>query len=231
VQGKIYNSTFYPSRFDITLHNELSYVQQPPTRIFFFCETAPPTGGETPIVDCRRVLGAMDAGLLDRFESRQIRYVKNMHGGKGFGKSWQDHFETDDRSVVEQYLREGGVEFEWLDNGTLRTSQVRPAVIAHPKTGQRVWFNQATLWHVSDLGDQGRVLVEKFTEAGLPTHAYFGDGSPIDETDLDAIRKLTWREAVVFPWQPGDLLMLDNILVAHGRKAYAGPRNILVAMS
>jgi alpha-ketoglutarate-dependent taurine dioxygenase len=231
ISDKVYNSTFYPARFDITLHNELSYAHKPPTRIFFFCETAPETGGETPIVDCRKVLARMDAVVRDRFLERGVRYVKNMHGGKGYGKSWQDHFETDDKAQVELYLREGGVEFEWLPDGSLRTSQNRPAAIDHPVTGEALWFNQATLWHVSDLGAEGKVLLRRLGEQALPTNAYYGDGSPIDAADLDAIRQLMWAESVQFPWQPGDLLMLDNILVAHGRRAYTGSRNILVAMS
>jgi alpha-ketoglutarate-dependent taurine dioxygenase len=231
VGNKIYNSTEYPARYDIVMHNELSYAHDPPQRIFFFCHTPPPHQGETPIVDCRRVLQLMDPDLRERFTRRQIRYVKNMHSGNGFGKSWQAHFETDDRSVVEDYLRRGCVDFEWLPDGSLRTSQVRPAVIEHPETGEPVWFNQATLWHTSNLGKEGRLLAQRTAEDRLPTNAYFGDGSPIPDSDLDAIRTLTWQEAVVFPWQQGDFLMLDNVLVAHGRRAYTGPRKILVAMS
>jgi alpha-ketoglutarate-dependent taurine dioxygenase len=41
-----------------------------------------------------------------------------------------------------------------------------------------------------------------------------------------------YREAAVcFAWQKGDLLMVDNMLVAHGRAPFTGPRRILVAMA
>jgi alpha-ketoglutarate-dependent taurine dioxygenase len=231
IGNKIYNSTDYPARFDIVMHNELSYAHEPPKRILFFCDTPPGYHGETPIVDCRRILDLMNPGLRERFAERQIRYVKYMHGGSGFGKSWQGHFETEDRAVVEDYLQRGAVDFEWLPDGGLRTSQVRPAIITHPDTGEEVWFNQATLWHVSNLGEEGRVLRQRTAVDRLPTNAYFGDGGTIPDEDLNEIRQLMWRESVVFPWQRSDLLVLDNILVAHGRRAYSGPRKILVAMA
>jgi alpha-ketoglutarate-dependent taurine dioxygenase len=32
-------------------------------------------------------------------------------------------------------------------------------------------------------------------------------------------------------WEAGDLLMLDNLLAAHGRRPFSGERRIAVAMS
>jgi alpha-ketoglutarate-dependent taurine dioxygenase len=232
VQGSVYTSTEYPAPEDITLHNELSYVSDPPERLFFFCETAPATGGETPIADCRRAYQLIAPALRDRFVERRVRYVKNMHGGMGFGgKSWQEHFETTDREAVEAYLTGSSVEFRWKPDGTLWTSQVRPAAITHPATGETVWFNQADLWHYTNLGKKGATLLRLVGEDGLPTNAYYGDGTPMEAAHLEAIRQLFWREATIFRWEAGDVLMLDNRLVAHGRRAYTGERRILVAMT
>ena len=231
VMANIYTSTEYPPDQKITLHNELSYVQTPPRRLFFFCEIAPGTGGETPIADCRRVYERIEPAMRSRFVERGIRYVKNMHGGKGFGKSWQDHFETSDRSAVEEHLAASGEEFRWKPDDTLWTSQKRPAVIEHPETGETIWFNQADLWHYTNLGSKGEALRRMVGEEELPTNAYYGDGTPIDAADLAAIREISWQEATVFPWIQGDLLILDNWLVSHGRKSFSGERKILVAMT
>lgn len=232
VGDNVYTSTEYPSQFSITLHNELSYVKEPPRRILFFCLSEPATGGETPIVDGRKAYGAMPASLRHKFETLGVLYVKNMHGdARGFGKSWMDHFETQDRAKVETYLETNGISFEWRSNGALRTMARRPGTLQHPRTGEMVWFNQAHLWHVSNFEPKHREqLVRLHGEENLPTHAYFGDGSPMDVSDLDVVRRVLWDCAVSFPWRQSDLLVADNILTMHGRNPFTGPRKILVAM-
>jgi hypothetical protein len=63
-----------------------------------------------------------------------------------------------------------------------------------------------------------------------PRNAYYGDGSPIEEGALEQIREIYTKEAVVFAWQKHDILLLDNMLAAHGRNPYRGARNIVVGM-
>ncbi|HBL15053.1 MAG TPA: taurine catabolism dioxygenase TauD [Cyanobacteria bacterium UBA11162] len=231
IHQQIYTSTEYPADQNITLHNELSYTSNPPRRLFFFCQIAPQEGGETPITDCRKVYDKMNLSRRDRFINKKVRYVKTMHNGKGFGKSWQQHFETSDPAKVEQYLQQSDVNFGWKENGTLVTSQVRPSVLQHPESGEMCWFNQADLWHYTNLGAIGDELVRLLGEENLPTNAYYGDGTPIQPEDLSAIRQLFWNEATLFTWHQGDVLILDNRLTAHGRKAFKGERRILVAMA
>lgn len=233
VSGKVYTSTEYPESYQISLHNELSFAHRWPGKIFFCCVVAPPHGGETPIVDCREVFRSLDPRIRDSFAARKVRYVSNAHGGEGIGKSWQDTFETGDRARVEEYLRSAGVEFRWGEDGSLHTSQVREAVISHPVTGETVWFNQAEQWHPStlDLKNRRAMAALGLKEEELPHYASFGDGSPLDPEDLEEIRALMRDKAVYFPWRQGDMLVCDNVLVAHGRNSFRGPRKILVAMA
>ncbi len=232
VSDNVYTSTEFPPQYTITPHNELSYSKSPPPRIIFYCNIAPGEGGETPIFDFRQVYSAMDHGLRERFEQAGVKYVKNMHGqDRGLGKSWMQHFETEDRGSVEDYLRENDIQFEWTADGTLKTWAIRPGTMRHPVTGEWHWFNQANLWHVSNVDERHRAqILARCGEDHLPTHAYYGDGDPIADEDLDRVREVMWENAVIFPWQQGDVLVLDNYLVAHGRMPYKGPRKILVAM-
>lgn len=231
VTAKVYTSTAYPARLEIPLHNELSYRRLWPRKLFFFCEQPPQQAGETSIADCRKILQAIDTDIVQRFAEKQVAYIQNLHDGWGFGKSWQQTFETEDRAVVEAHCNSNAIEYRWTENG-LWTRSICPGVIDHPVTAETVWFNQADLWHVSSRGpDYEQKMLKLFGEAALPSHATYGDGTPISTADLDKVRKAYRYTEVVNPWQQGDLLILDNVLAAHGRKAFEGPRRVLVAMA
>ncbi|HWX40369.1 MAG TPA: amino acid adenylation domain-containing protein [Blastocatellia bacterium] len=231
ISDKVYSSTEYPPEFFISLHNELSYAHKWPGRLLFYCAIAPLQGGETAIADCREVLRMLDPKIVTKFERLGVKYVRRLHAGGGVGLSWQSVFETPDRQAVEAYCREGSIDFEWEQDGSLRTSQVRPGLSTHPRTGARVWFNQADQWHPSNLGgDLSMALRSLSTEDSLPINAYYGDGSPLEPEVLDEVRSVFRRLTVAFPWQAGDVLQIDNMLVAHGRNPYSGPRKVLVAM-
>jgi alpha-ketoglutarate-dependent taurine dioxygenase len=231
VGRNLYTSTEYPPELTISMHNELSYADQWPARLLFYCQTAPATGGATPVVDGARWLLALPAVVRDAFADG-IRYTQNLHDGVGFGRSWQQTFETADRLAVEALLAAGSAQWKWLPDGTLRISRTRPATIRHPLTGDEVWFNQADQWHEAALDpDTAQALREVLGRDNLPQSVAFADGSPIPAEYVETIRDTGLAQAVDVDWHPGDLLLIDNIALAHGRRPFTGPRRVLVAMS
>lgn len=230
VSGKIYTSTEYPADQSIPFHNEMSYSRTWPRKLWFFCVTPSATGGETPIADSRRVYERIDAAVRDEFERRRVMYVRNY--GEHLDLPWQNVFQTADRAEVEAFCRAAGIEHEWRGGERLRTRQVCQATAVHPTTGERVWFNQAHLFHVSSLDPQlQRSLLAEYGEENLSRNTYFGDGGAIPIALFDEVRRAYAAESVSFPWQKGDLLMLDNMLVAHARAPYSGARKIVVGMA
>jgi alpha-ketoglutarate-dependent taurine dioxygenase len=231
VGGGVYTSTDFPPDRRILLHNENSHCPNWPLRLFFFCAVPAEQGGETPVADSRRIARLLDPRLKEQFLDKQILYVRNF--GDGLALPWQAVFNTRERSEVESYCRRYSIEAEWKSGDRLRVRYVRPAVAHHPRTGDEVWFNHVPLFHVSRLApDVREALLAEFGEEGLPYNAYYGDGTRIEAAELDEICDLYMRERVLFDWRPGDILMIDNMLTAHGREPYVGPqRKILVGMA
>jgi alpha-ketoglutarate-dependent taurine dioxygenase len=226
----IYTSTEHPADQSIFLHNENSYQRVWPLKIFFLCQTPASEGGETPIADCRRVLARIGPATRERFEQKGWMYVRNF--GDGFGLPWWTVFGTKDTYQVEDYCRRNGIAFEWKPGNRLRVSARHAVTVRHPKTGESVWFNHCTFFNLSTLAGQTRATLQtEFAEEDLPTQSFYGDGAAIDPQTLNELRAAYAAETVVFPWRKGDILMLDNMLICHGRAAFVGPRRILVGMS
>lgn len=230
VGRNVYTSTDYPARKSINLHNENSYQDNWPLKIFFLCTTPAQRGGMTPLADCRRVLARLSPETRQRFMTKKWMLVRNFNDG--FGLTWQMVFQTEDPVAVERYCRENQIQVEWKDDLRLRTKATRSAIVRHPRTGEQIWFNHVMFFHVSSFETGLRnALLQEFGPYDLPSNTFFGDGSSIEPDVMDEIREAYERETVMFPWQRGDLLVLDNMLVAHGRTPYEGPRQILVGMA
>jgi alpha-ketoglutarate-dependent taurine dioxygenase len=230
ISGRIYTSTDYPKEYSIFPHNENSYQRTWPLKLFFFCLSPPPKGGETLITNCRRVLERIPIRIRAEFEDKKWKYVRNF--GDGFGLEWQEVFQTTDKAVVEKHCQTNGIDVEWKERGRLKISAVRPAFARHPRTNELLWFNHATFFHVTTLEPSVRdELLTHFEPGDLPTNSYYGDGSSIDPSVLESLRDAYIQETVSFPWRAGDLLLLDNMLTAHGRAPYSESRSIGVGMA
>lgn len=226
----IYTSTEHPPDQPIQLHNENSYRHVFPLWLVFCCRRPAATGGRTPLADCRRVLARIPDEVVAEFAERGVMYVRNF--GHGLGLGWREAFATDSRGEVERYCESAGIALEWTGGDGLRTRQVRPALVRHPATGETVWFNHAAFFHPSSLPDAIReALVEQVGEHGLPTSSCFGDGASIPEQALDAVRAAYAAEAATVAWERGDVLVVDNLLAAHGREPFEGERELLVGMA
>jgi alpha-ketoglutarate-dependent taurine dioxygenase len=231
--GAVYSSTEYPPEMTLSLHNELSYADVWPTTLFFFCLVPAARGGATSIADSRRILAALDPELVEAFRRRRLRYIRNLSPVQGSGYSWQDAFETGDPAEAELGCERIGAEFEWQEGGVLRISQVRDATARHPETGEEVWFNQADGFHPSALLPDvyEAALAEVGSEDRFRLNVTYGDGEPIERGALDHIRTVLRAQTIPHLWEAGDILVLDNMLTAHGRLPFEGPRRIALAMT
>ncbi|MFG1779660.1 TauD/TfdA family dioxygenase [Micromonospora sp. NPDC049048] len=229
IKGQVYTSTDFPSAEEIFLHNENSYQADWPMTLYFCCLRAPATRGATPLADTRLVCRSIDPAVRDEFVARGWMVVRNFH--EGFGVPWQRAFNTDDRDEVSRYCAGSGIEVEWT-GPRLRTRARRDAVHRHPGTGELLWFNHVTFFHVTTLAEEVCAgLRELFDETELPTNTYYGDGGRIPDDVVAHLRDCYRAAQRRFDWQRDDVLVVDNMLAAHAREPFTGDRRIAVAMA
>jgi alpha-ketoglutarate-dependent taurine dioxygenase len=226
----VYSSATWPANQPMCMHHELSYRLEVPSLMLFACLSAPTEGGATAVADSREVLNALPADLVGRFERDGWLLTRSYNDE--IGATVAEAFGTDDRSAVETYCRGNAIEFEWQPDGGLRTRQRRSAVVQHPITGERCFFNQIAFLNEWTIAEEiHEYLVDVYGAEGLPFNTGFGTGEPLTAEIVEQINAVYEANTVREPWQAGDLMLVDNIRTAHSREAYVGPREILVGMA
>jgi len=225
----VYSSSKWPPNQHMCMHHELSYALEFPSLMLFACLVAPTSGGETPLADSPAVLHTLPAELVERVERHGWLLIRNYN--EDIGASVAEAFGSDDRRTVESYCRANAIEFEWQPDGGLRTWQRRSAVVRHPRTGRRCWFNQLAFLNEWTMEPELReYLVDIYGDA-LPFNTRLGNGDPIGADVVQVIDEAYERNTAREPWQSGDLMLVDNVRTAHARESFEGPREVLVAMA
>ncbi|MFF0989029.1 TauD/TfdA family dioxygenase [Kocuria nitroreducens] len=226
----VYSSLKWPANQPMCMHHELSYALEFPGLMLFACLEAPSVGGVTGVADARAVLDAIPADIVQRFESEGWLLTRSYN--EDIGATYEEAFGVADRAAVESYCRAHAIEFEWQPDGELRTRQRRPAVVRHPVTGQRCWFNQVAFLNEWTIAPEVReYLVDVYGPDGLPFNTRFGNGEPIGEDIIALLNEVYEVHTLRRPWEAGDLMLVDNVRMAHSREAYEGPREVLVGMA
>ncbi|MFF3429323.1 TauD/TfdA family dioxygenase [Streptomyces sp. NPDC002602] len=226
----VYSSTKWPTNQPMCMHHELSYAYAFPSLMLFGCVQAPEEGGATTVADSTAVLEALPGELTDRFEREGWLLTRSYNDE--IGASVAEAFGTEDRDVIARHCRDNAIDFDWLPDGTLRTTQRRSAVVRHPIGGQRCWFNQIAFLNEWTLDPEIReYLADEYGADGLPFNTLHGNGEPLTEDTVRRINSVYEAHTVRRPWQTGDLLLLDNLRTAHAREPFRGPRNVVVAMA
>ncbi len=228
-QKRVYTPIPYPTDRTLLWHNENSFNAEWPLRIAFCCDRPADQGGESTLADSRAIWHALDPEIRQRFVDRGVTYVRVFGGGLGL--DWRTVFQSDVQAEVEARCRAADIEYEWLDEDRLRTFSTRPAIMRHPMTGEMCWFNQVQHWHPYCLDSEARAAIEAvYDPQERPRDCRFSDGSEIPDEMVEEILKVYQDNEAVVPWTSGDVLLLDNALMAHGRRPYSGPRRHLVVL-
>jgi alpha-ketoglutarate-dependent taurine dioxygenase len=224
------STTPWPANQQMCMHNEQSFASDVPGLMMFACLAAPSSGGATGVADGAAVLHALPPGLVERFEREGWVLARNYNDE--IGASFADAFGTADHHAIEGYCRAHAIEFQWQPDGGLRTWQRRAAVLTHPVTGRRSWFNQiAFLSEWTMDADVREFLIDTYGPQGLPFTTLFGNGEPVGQGVVDLIADVYTKHTMREAWRPGDVLLVDNLRCAHSRDPFEGQREVLVGMA
>jgi len=227
--GPVYSSTTWTPDTPMCMHHELAYARTFPATVALGCLTVADSGGEVELADSRAILAALPEPLVRSFDQRGWQLRRSYHALAGI--SWQEAFGTGEQARVDEFARAQNIETRWLPGGALRTVQRRPAVLRHPLTGERCWFNNIAFLSRWTLDPEIRDYLEmEFGVEGIPLDTAFGDGAPLDATIVEAINEAYTRHTVRVNWAPGDLLLIDNVATAHSRRPYRGDREVIEAL-
>jgi len=218
----------YSSRERLLWHNEDAFRAEWPARLWFACGRPADDGGETTVVDSRVALPALGE-VGERLAREGVMYIRRF--GDGLGQSWQHVFRSSDRLEVEARCQEQGIVASW-DSERLITRTVLPATYRYPSTGKECFIAQLLHFHPAALSDAARSsLIALYGEGALPRDCRYADGTAIPDAAVRALMAAYESSERVCSWQPGDVLLVDNVLMAHGRQPYNGERRIYVAMT
>jgi alpha-ketoglutarate-dependent taurine dioxygenase len=227
---RVYSSASWPANQPMCMHHELSYATTFPGLMLFACLAAPTEGGATAVADSPTILDALPAELVRRLDQEGWLLTRNYTDE--IGVSYAEAFGTNDRSAIELYCLANAIDFEWKPDGGLRTRQRQSAILKHPVTSERCWFNQVAFLNEWTIDPEVReFLIDVYGPEGLPFNTSFGDGEPISADIVQTINQVYEENTVREPWAAGDVMLVDNIRTAHSREPFEGPREVLVAMA
>ncbi|MCK0127380.1 TauD/TfdA family dioxygenase [Erythrobacter sp. F6033] len=227
VTPRVFTANEAPPTTEIFLHHEMAQTPLYPSKLFFYCEIAPETGGATPVCRSDWVLDHLTTIAPDfvaRIEADGVRYTNVMPGnddaGSGQGRSWRSTLSVKDRAEAEARLSDLDYSWEWQADESLRATTPALPAIRELSDGRRTFFNQliaAFRGWADSRNDPNRAIT-------------FGAGDPITSEDMAPAIAIADDLTADITWQAGDVALIDNFLVMHGRRPFEGKRRVLASL-
>ena len=241
IAGQVMEATRLDKRVKLRLHSEMAYMQEFPARIAFFCRKAADVGGETIVADMRGLLKELPESLRSKIEALGIMTVRNFAPPSDALDSsvahmdlrgWNIAFESDDPSVVEEVCKTKGLAVTWNEDRSLTVVNHTPATVVHPLTGQRLYranLHSYTSTAVNEGMDAG-LLQRVRASQKRPSGSFLGSGEPLSGDEVASFERYIEAHTRAWPWKNGDVMILDNLEMWHGRNPYEGSRDVQVAL-
>jgi hypothetical protein len=246
--NSIFSSSEATNSIPIIAHNEMSYLNHRPRMIAFYCEVPPVKYGETPIFNCRAALNDLIPEIRETLSTRKVKYVRIFDRGRFIFLNlllvtWPEAFHTHSRTEVEKICAKFDLDYRWYPGGNLITNNIINPIVKHLYTNEdclniQLYHLRNHLLDFENIRPRQNVIWNWILQLSVKmmywTHLYpirirYGDDKPIPGEVVKQIRQSLWDHSVIFSWEKGDVLILDNIATAHGRLNTVPPRKIFTA--
>jgi hypothetical protein len=196
---------------EVHLHAELGYFPVSPDIMWFRCLRPPCSAGETTICDGALLWDSLSPDVQFALRRRNLRYVALWEP-----KVWRKYFQVQDVGALGEKMNAlEGVTYT-LAEDRLYFEYVVPAV-RPTKYGSRMAFSNSLLHYWLD---------------GMRELVQFEDGRDIPEDLIRAILRAAGPITERIAWRSGDILLIDNSRMLHGREAHKDPlRKLHVKMA
>nr|XP_043617280.1 clavaminate synthase-like protein At3g21360 [Erigeron canadensis] len=225
VVGRVYTANEAPPDQNIPFHHEMSHAPVFPSKLFFFCEVEPGSGGETCI--------ALSHVIYEKMKQKHPKFVAEMEE-KGLvysrvlgeesdpsspvGRSWKDTFMTDNKTIAEERAAKLGMKLEWMEGAVRVIIGPKPGFKYDELRNRKIWFNGVVGGLKDKLNDDPSKAV------------MFSDGKPMPTDVPSDCSKIFDEECIALQWRKGDVLLLDNLAVLHSRRPLITlPRRVLAS--
>jgi len=240
VTGDVLESTNLTQGFKLSLHSEMAYMKSFPPRIAFFCQQASGVGGEIIIGSLAELTRRIPPALRDKIECHKVRVVRN-YTPCGTSRNlkaiedtnqigWDEAFETEDAAEVERLCRQLGLDLEWNEDGSLTLFDLVDPFTVHPKTGERVYRSSLHTDITSERQGMAATRERLIARQQHPSGSFLDSGEKLARDEAECIHRIQEEIEISWQWRDGDLMILDNLQVAHGRNPYSGERLAHVAL-
>jgi len=241
LDGNVDAASLEPPQILLPPHQEMSYSSKFPTHILFYCFAEAEDGGETILADIGKWTELVDPMLKHEIREREVQYEYFRTFAGGFD-NWPSKFGCD-QATAEASLNALGHKYEWHTSPdptgryeisamtpALRCWNTRPGFIltsqSQRQSNRELMFNQLHVLHHSyfeQYGEQGKYHI-------MPHDVRWGDGAEINIEVIQHLRETIDKASCSFKLRRGDMLLLDNISIGHGRLPYAGSRSFGVLL-
>lgn len=224
---RVFTANEAPPDVTIFMHHEMAQTPIYPSKLFFGCLLAPESGGATPICRSDWVLDRLKTEqpeLVKAFRDKGVIYTNIMptepDPKSGQGRSWKDTLSVTTKKSAEARLKELGYDWKWQADNALKVTTPRLEAIREIGNGDESFFNQliAAFRGWKDERNDPRKSVRH------------GDGTDIDVEALNRAIEIADELTYDLNWEAGDVVLIDNFRVMHGRKPYTGQRKVVASL-